>query len=197
MGPSLPRLVSPTLALPPPCSPALPGALVSCPPGPKHSFMYTNTSEGKAASVDNFYFSRKCPQRSRGREAQLISFGSGGMENTGRGKKKKDLNKSARFFIPLSLPPSSLPPPDSPLPSSPSHTEAMGLCLTWSSCTPLKLHPREPPLTTQLTIRLHGRGRVPCALRWSAGLRWVGGHVGPGASAPSLWASPLQAGAGR
>lgn len=99
-------------------------------------------------------------------------------------KKKKDLNKSARFFIPLSLPPSSLPPPDSPLPSSPPHTEAMGVCLTWSSCTPLKLHPRGPPLTAQLTTRSHGRGCVPCALRWSAGLWWVGGHVGPGQVLP-------------
>lgn len=88
-GPSLPRLLSPTLALPPPCSPALPGTLVSCPPGPKRSFVYTNTSEGKGSSVDNFYFSHKCPQRSRGREAQPLSFGSGGMGNTGREKKKK------------------------------------------------------------------------------------------------------------
>lgn len=63
--PSLPRLVSPTLALPPPhlqpslklCSPAL---LVLNTPGPEHS-MYTNTSEGEGASVGNFYFSHKCP----------------------------------------------------------------------------------------------------------------------------------------
>lgn len=128
----LPPWHCPLLALQPslkPCSPAL---LVLNTPGPEHSFMYTNTSEGEGASVGNFYFSRKCPQRSRGREAQPISFGSGGMENTGR-KKAKDLNKSAHLLILHSLPP-SLPLPfllQSPLSLAPQpHTAAVGPCLT-------------------------------------------------------------------
>ena len=181
-GPSLPRLVSPTLALPPPCSPALPRALVSCPPGPERSFMSApSCTQTQVRARPHRWtisiFPANVPRGLEGERPSLSLLEVEEWRTQGGEKKKKDLNKSARFFILLSLPPSSLPPPDSPLPSSPSHTEAMGLCLTWSSCTPLKLHPREPPLTTQLTIRLHGRGRVPCALRWSAGLRWEIGRA--------------------